>query len=153
MAANGVLGFGVRVAYSTTSPTTWIPIPQLTEIEFPSFEPDVVDTTVHGTNALKRSIRGMISVGEMTMTLLADLGASSVHRNLRQLQMNGTTVWWRIELPENRAMTSFVGFEFQGWVKDWTPEISMEDVQKLRVTVQFDGTDFTIGDPGPSEIS
>lgn len=153
MATGGVLGFGVKVAYSESSPVTWTQVPQLLNLGFPSFEPDEVATTVHGTNPYKRYMRGLIDVGEMTLELEADLGSASVHRSLRNLMLDGTTVYWRIEVPENREMTQFSAFEFRGWVKNWSLSTDMADTQKLTVTVRFDDTDFVAYAPGASQIS
>jgi len=153
MAQGGVLGFGTKVAFSSTSPTTWTQVPQLLELGFPGFEPDEVETTVHGSLPYRRNIRGLIDVGEMTLRVQADLASNSVHRQLRQLQLAGTTVWWRIEAPENREKTSWVGFEFQGWVKNWVLETPIDDQQTIEITVRFDGTDFAMYAPGASQIS
>jgi len=153
MAADGVLGFGVKVAYSTSSPVSWTRIPQVRNVQFPSFNPDEVETTVYGNLPYKRYIRGLIDVGEMTLTLNADLANTSVHRQLRQLMLDGTTVWWRIEVPENRTMTNWVAFEFQGWVKGWSLSTEMTQVQTLEVSIRFDGTAFAMYAPGASAIS
>jgi hypothetical protein len=153
MATGGVLGFGTKVAYSDTSPVSWTAVPQVKDIKFPGLTPDEVETTVHGTLPFKRFMSGLIDVSEMVLTLETDLASNSVHRYLRQLQLAGTTVWWRIEVPENRAKTSWVAFEFQGWVKNWVPSTPLADVQTLEVSIRFDGTDFVMYAPGASQIS
>jgi hypothetical protein len=153
MASGGVLGFGTKVAFSNSSPVSWTAVPQILDITFPGLNPDEVETTVHGTLPYKRFMRGLIDVSELTLTLELDLASNSVHRTLRTLQLNGTTVWWRIEVPENRERTSWVAFEFQGWVKSWVPSTPIADKQTLEVSIRFDGTDFAMYAPGTSQIS
>ena len=151
MAVDGVLS-SVKVGFSEAGPPTWTKVPQLTNLGFPEFSPDEVDTTVYGSR-YKRYIRGLIDVGEMTLECIADLGNTSVHRTLRQKQLDGTTLNWRVEIAEDRAWSSWAGWEFRGWVKSWNLSTDQGDVVKLTITVRFDDTTITESAPGPSEIS
>jgi hypothetical protein len=144
MAQNGVLGDGVKVAYSASSPITWVPVGQILDVGFPGLTPDEVETTVHSTTRWKRFIRGMIDVGETTLTLLADMDSATGtdQQALFTYQAAGTTLYWRIEVPVIRAGTSFAAFEFQAWVKKWELKTPMADKQVLECSLRFDGTYF-----------
>jgi len=146
MAADGVLGSGVRVGYSASSPVSWTSITQILDCDFPGIETDEVETTVHNATSptYRRHMAGLRDVKEMVLTLLADLdpATNATHQALFTMMKAGTTVWWRIEVPVNRAKTSFMAFEFQAFVKNWMPSTPQEDRQELEVTIRFDGTDF-----------
>jgi hypothetical protein len=152
MAQGGVLGFGTKVGFSTTSPVSWTKIPQVLELTPPSLEAETVDITVHGTLPYRRSMRGLIRAAQMQMTLLADMSASSVHRTLKQMQESGVTVWWRIEAPEDRPMTQWAAMEFQGVVSRWEHQTPIDDAQKIVVTVDPDASAFVTYDPGASQL-
>jgi hypothetical protein len=145
MATGGVLGNGVRVGYSAASPVSFTRVPQLLDVTFPTFVYDEVDSTVHGTSKLKRSMPGMITVSEMTMTFLSDLDETTTasQQALFALNQAGTSLWWRVEVPVNREQSKCVAFEFQGFVKSWEPSTPIEDRQTLQVVVKFDGDSFT----------
>lgn len=160
MATDGVLGNGVKVAFSASSPVTWTSVGQVLDIEIPGLEPDEIETTVHGTSKFKRYMPGMIDVSEMTLSLLADLDESSATESagpaqdsLFEYNQSQTTIWWRVEVPADRTQTEFVAFEFQGWVKNWKPSVPIEDKQTLEVSVRFDGTSYVKYPAGASAIS
>ncbi len=154
MSQNGIIGSGVKIAYSATSPNTWLTVGQILDVTVPGLNPDEVETTVHSAR-YKRFIRGLIDVGEMTMSLLADLDqATGVDQaTLFTYQAAGTTLWWRVEIPTNRAVTTWTALEFQGWVKKWEPSTPIADKQVLMVSVRFDGTSFTKLASGASLIT
>ena len=141
MAQGGILGNGVRVAYSSSSPVSWQRLDQLLDISFPTFVADDIDSTVHGTSKLKRSMPGMVEVSEMTLTLLSDLDSATTPEQdaLWDLNQAGTTVWWRVEVPVERDQSKCVPFEFQGYVKSWEPATPIDDRQTLNVVIRFDG--------------
>lgn len=156
MAQNGVLGDGVKVAYSASSPVTWVPVGQILTCEIPGLEPDEVETTVHGTTSgLRRHMRGLIDVTEMMMTILADLDETTgVDQDaLFDFQAAGTTIYWRVEVPTVRDKSKFVGFEFRGWVKKWHPKAPIDNRQELDASVRFDDTAFTKTAAGASQIT
>lgn len=154
MAVDGVMGNGVKVGYAATSPTTWIGVSQVLDVEIPGLVADKIPTTVHG-GVYKRSMRGLLDVSPAKIMLLADLDPATTasHTALQTLQAAGTTVWWRIEVPSNRARTAYAAFEFQGYVETWTPKAPIEGRQEIEVTVSFDGTSFTRYNPAASAIS
>ena len=154
MAASGVLGNGTKVGFSNSSPVTWTKVAQLMEVVIPGLEPDEVDTTVHTAQKFMRSMPGMIKVTEMSMTLLADLDPATTpsHETLRTLNASQATIYWRVEVPVNRAQTSFRAFEFQGWVKNYVTQPPIRDKQTSVVTVVFDDTAFSLLGPGASAM-
>ena len=154
MAQDGVIGNGVKVGYSATSPNTWLPVPQVLDVEIPGLMADKVPTSVHGST-YKRKMRGMLDVSAAKITVLADLDPATTasHTALQTLQAAGTTVWWRIEVPSNRARTAYVGFEFQGYVDTWHPKAPLEGRQEIELNIEFDGTSFSRSAPGASTIT
>lgn len=156
MALSGVLANGVKVGYSAASPVSWTGLGQVLDIEVPGLEPDEVETTVHSTSIYRRFMRGMVDVTEMSVRLLADLdeGTSPSQDALFDYQALGTTLWWRVEIPVDRAQTEYTALEFQGWVKTWKPVAGDPGArQELEVTVRFDGTSFAKYPAGASAIS
>lgn len=155
MAVDGLLGNGVKVAYSAASPVSWIRIPQVLNVTIPGLEFDEVETTVHSTGGLRRHIPGLGDVTEMELELLADLDETTTasFNALFNFQAARTTVWWRIEVPTTRAQTKFTAFEFQGFVKTWSVDPPIDDRQVLTVSVRFDGTSFSKLAAGASVIT
>lgn len=153
MAQGGLIGNGKKVAFSLSSPISWIKIDQLLDFDFPSMTADKIETTVSSTGKLKRYIPGLIEVGDLSLTVLTDLDpVTSKQSQLWDLRAAGTTVWWRIEIPEERDLSSFVGFELQGYVSDYTISAPTAERIETTITIVFDGTSITKGNPGPSVI-
>ncbi len=154
MAQGGILGSGVKVGYSATSPVTWLPLGQILNVDAPGLNPDEVETTIHGTSNYKRFMRGLIDVSEMAVTLLADLNqVTSVDQAaLFTLQGAGTTVWWRVEIPTDRTRSAYTALEFQGWVKKWDPQTPIAGRQELNISVRFDGNSFSKYPSGASAM-
>jgi hypothetical protein len=145
MATGGVIGNGVRVGFSSTSPVSWTRLGALLNIEPPQFEVEQVDSTVHSGSKFRTSIPGMNAVSDMTLTILADLDETTTpaQNTLWTLNQAGTTVWWRYEVPVTRELTKCTPFEFQGYVKSYKLSIPIEDKQSIEVVIGFDGTTFT----------
>src|SRR6185503_2380033 len=148
MAQGGVLGIHTRVGFSSTlSPLSYTKINQLLNVNIPSLDPDKVDISLHGS-IWKRNMPGMLTVGDMELTIMQDLDAatSPEQDTLYSLQAAGTTVAWRVEVPNQRGTpTSWTPFLFNGWVLGIHPGTALAEAQKLIVTVTFDGTAFTKG--------
>lgn len=140
----GVLG-RVKVGYSLSSPVDWKTIPQLLDITFPTWVSDQIDSTTHGITKFKRTIPGMTTVSDMTLSLLWDPDETTTpeHEELQDLNVDGTTVWWRVEVAANREGTRWKPYEFQGYVKSTEPGTPMNDKDTLSVVVAFDGESFT----------
>src|SRR4051812_36620960 len=145
MAKGGVLGNGTKVAYSVASPVTWVGVAQLREVAFPTYEADKVEITTHSVvNKLKRYMAGLIEVGDPSFVVLTDLDPATSTDQAALIAANkaGTSLWWRIEVPVNRARTSFFGIEFQASVKNFSPDTPIDGVQTTRFTLTFDGEDI-----------
>lgn len=146
MAQGGMIGNGVKIGYSTSSPVSYTSIGQILSLEIPQLTADKIDRTVSSTNDYKRSMPGMIDVSDLTFELLQDLDETSgaAQRALLGFLKNGTTIYWRIEVPADRAQNECVPFEFQGFVSSWQPSAPVDDKQVLSVSVSFDDSDVTI---------
>jgi hypothetical protein len=152
----GILGNGTKVAYSLASPISWVAVGQILDQEIPKLQPDKVETTVQSTSALRRHIRGLITVTPLALKLLQDLdpATSADQTALRDLQSAGTTIWWRVEVPTQRDQSEYMGVEFEGWVENFGPSAPIDDKQVLDLSVQFDGDDlYWDTEVGASEIS
>jgi hypothetical protein len=159
MASGGVLANGIKVGYSTTSPHTWTTVTQVTDVQgVATFTSDSVDTTVHGTSRLKRSIPGMISVDDLVVTCLLD--PDTMHQNstgwvddLYDFLAAGTKLWWRVEIPVDNAQSQYQANEFEGRVKAIKPNFGEpSNRQEIQFTVGFDGNDVYRLAPGPSVL-
>lgn len=155
MAQGGVLGVHTRVGFSPTlSPLSYTKINNLLNCVIPGLEPDKIDTSRHGS-LMKRNMPGMTDVSEMELTILQDLDESTSPEQdaLFDLNAAGTTVPWRVEVPNQRgAPTSWTPFTFTGWVKSFRPGTAMGEKQTLICTVVFDDTEFTKGAAAASVI-
>ena len=157
MAQGGILGNGCKVAYSAASPVTWIPVPQLVDITFPTWVADKVNIDTHSvTNKLHRAMAGMITVGDPGFTILSDFDPATAvaQAALMTLNSSGTSVWFRFEIPTNRAKTAFRGIEFQASVLSFEPGMPIADKQTTRINLSFDGEDlYWDAATGASEIT
>jgi len=142
MATGGVLGNGIKVGFSTGSPVSWTKIPQVLDVGFPSETPDKVDKTVHGTAKYKANFPGMVEVGDMTILCLADHDevTSPVYETLQALAAEQTEVYWRIEIPTNRAITRFKPYELFGYIGEVMPATPIDDKQTIQFTIVHSGT-------------
>jgi hypothetical protein len=145
MAQGGILGNGCKAAYSLASPITWVQIDQLVDLVFPTWVGDDVNIDTHlTTNKLHRNMPGMIAVGNPSVTVLTDLDpATSPDQDaLRQYNASGENLWFRFEVPVNRAKTSFRGIEFQAGVKSFSPATPIADKQTTVFELNFSGDDI-----------
>lgn len=158
MATGGLIGYGVRVAFSeAASPYVWKKLEQVLDVQIPTLVADKIDTTIHATgNRLKRNIAGLISVTDAVITMLADNSpATAPNQNrLFALLAAGTSVGWRIEVPmsEDPSVDSFQGYEFQARVLKFEPKAPIGNRQENVATLVFDGDFFDRFDPAASEI-
>lgn len=142
MATGGVLGNGCKVAYSASSPVSWTGVTQVTDITFPTWVADKVNIDTHSTtNKLHRSMAGMITVGDPGFTVLSDFdpATSADQAALRGYNTTGTSIWFRFEVPVNRAKTLFWGITFQASVLSYEPATPIDDKQTTRFNLSFDG--------------
>lgn len=145
MALGGVLGNGMKIGYATSSPITWTGLGQVVNVEIPMLEDDIVDSTVHGTSKFKTHFGGLSEVSEATVTLLADLDevTSPGQHAMFGFNANGTQLYWRVEIPVDRARTRFTAFEFPATVRSYKPAAPIEDRQTLEVGLLFDSAPVT----------
>jgi hypothetical protein len=144
MAQGGLLGNGCKVAYATGSPQTWVRVLQVTDVVFPQFVADRVNIDTHSTtNKLHRNMGGMIDVTDPSFEVLSDLDPATGVGTETLLQANklGTSLWFRMEAPVNRAKTSFRGVEFSATVSSFEPGTPIADKQTTRYNLAFDGDD------------
>jgi hypothetical protein len=157
MAQGGLLGNGTKVAYSSSSPVSWTAIRQVVDVVFPTYVADDVNIDTHSTtNKLHRTMAGLISVGNASVTVLSDpdpaTGTDQAFLNARNL--DGTSIWLRIERPVNRARTSFYGIVFSCTVKSSQPATPIADKQTTVYEFQFDGDSIQVdAAAGASSIS
>mgnify|MGYP001579136005 CR=1 FL=1 len=157
MATGGVLGNGTKAAYSITSPLSWVNVPALVDISVPTYVADKVNIDTHSvSNNLHKNMAGMITVGDPGFTVLADFdpATSAAQAYLRAANKAGTSLWFRFEIPTNRAKTLFWGVEFKATVLSDEPAVPIADKQTRRFNLSFDG-DAIYDDAaaGASEIS
>ncbi len=150
----GVTG-DLKVAFSLTSPVSWLNVPQVEDCQIPQFVREKIDTTVFGIKKFKRSMPGFNSVSDMTLKVLADLDELTTpsHSQLMNLNVLGTTIWWRVEIATNRESTRWKAWEFQAYVGDCKPAVTPGGKSEIDYTIVFDGEDFTIYPAGASAIS
>jgi hypothetical protein len=138
----GQLGNGTKIAYSNTSPVTWVNIPYIRSID-KWFEliPPKVDTFVSG-DAIKTTIPGIPESPEIEFTIRYDANASNTvaHESLRSLQTAGTIVWWRTERPVNTPATLYRPEEFRGYVLSFSPTAPLDNIQEAKVVISYSGS-------------
>ena len=155
MAQGGMIGNGVKIAYAASSPTTWVAVGQILNVEIPQLVADKIDRTVHSTNRYKRSLPGMIDVSDLSLEILQDLATTSgaQQRQLLTYLKAGTTIYWRIEIPVDRNQTTYTAIEFQGYVGSWQPSAPIDEKQTLSCTIVFDDSDITLYGDAATAIS
>ncbi len=138
----GVLGNGTRVAYSSTSPVSWVKLPQLADIDGIELSSADVDVTVHSGGKFKRKMPGLIESKDVTLTLVADLDETitATHMALEALVLAQTTIYWRVEVPTTRAQAKWKPFEWMGYVKSWSVTTTKENRQEIKCMIAFDDT-------------
>lgn len=141
MATGGVLGCGVRVGFSSTSPVSFTSLPDIIDVVFPTEEPDKIDKTTHGSSKYKKNFPGMIEVGDMEVVMLGDLdqATSPEIETLWQHAQDQTELWWRLEVPTNRARTRFRPFEFYGYPAMVEPATPIDDKQTIKFKIVHSG--------------
>jgi hypothetical protein len=141
MATGGLLGNGVRVGFSSTSPVSFTSLANVLDVKFPTETPDKIDKTTHGSSKYKKNFPGMVEVGDMEVTLLGDLdqATSAEIETLWAYAQAQTELWWRVEVPTNRAKTRFRPFEFYGYPANVEPGTPVQDKQTIKFTVVHSG--------------
>jgi len=161
MSQQGVLGNGSKVAFSATSPVSWTKVSQLMNIDkFIELVANLIDNTVMGTSNVMTQMPGMIPAPSFEFTVLADFdqATAAAQETIRQysagsgLSQAATVLWFRIEVPVNRAQSSFRAWEFQGTVNGFSPSVPIGDKQTVKITVVYGGS-LAVYNAGASQIS
>lgn len=155
ISAPGVLGNGLKIAYSVSSPISWIQVPDIMVFDkmFELVSPRI-DTTVSGVS-IKTTIAGIPDAPELSFTKLSDPNPSTgvAEETIRALQLAGTIVYWRWERPTNTARTLFRGEVFQGYVLSFGPSAPVTDKQTVKVVLSYSGGYVIDSTAGASLIS
>lgn len=142
MAQGGLLGNGVKVAISTSSPVSWTRLPQVTDVVVPQFVADDINIDTHNPlNNLHKTRSGMVAVTNPSVTVLSDLDPSTAPalNTLLTANLSGATIWLRIEIPVNDAKTLFRAVECSVTVKSFEPGTPIADKQTTKYDFNFNG--------------
>ncbi len=152
----GIIGSGVRVAYSTGSPHMWNKLEQVLDVTMPKATSSKIDITTHGPNDYKQNMPGLADLSDTVVKMLRDNdSSSSPHQNaLFGLRSAKTLLWWRIEIPANpdHTVDSFEAYEYQARVGSFEPAAPIDDKQTVQCSLVFGGLTFQRYDPAPSQI-
>jgi hypothetical protein len=143
MPTGGQLGSGVKIAYATATPHTWVPITQIMgEPQVPAIERDRVETTIHGTTSLRTYIPGLGDVADAEFEVLANLDSSSSHAALRNYERSQTTLWFRFEVPNESDLSTaqYVAVQIQGRVAKWVLKTPIDGAKTIQISLQFEGS-------------
>ena len=139
MPADGILGDGVKMAYSAASPQAWIELTQLLDLPRPPAPtPDKLENTTHGTDGYHTYGLGLKDVPDIEAVLLFDPDVAA-HMAMITYRDAKTELWFRIEIPTNAAKTLFQAWEFQGKVMTADLETPIPDWQKLNLGIIYTG--------------
>jgi hypothetical protein len=149
-----MIGMESAFAFSATSPTTYVAIPNLVEFNIPQKVSARVEKTVYSrTSRLRRYEPGLDDVADQSFTVLQDM-SNATHKLLRGYKASRTLLWFRAEVATNDAATLFVGFEWQGRISDFKPAQPKDGEQTTQYSIQFDGEDvYEDGAPGATQIT
>lgn len=141
MATGGQIGSGVKAAFATSTPHTWVEITQLLNVTIPNVTRDRVETTIHGVTSLRTYIPGLGDVSDFELDLLADLDVDSVHMQLKSYEQAQTTLWFRFEVPNEATLSTanYYAVQIQGRVASWELDTTIDGAKTLKVTGQFEG--------------
>jgi hypothetical protein len=157
MAQGGVLGNGTLIGFSATntSPITWTLVGQLMNVPVPTLVGERLDITTHSRTSNRRKyMPGLSDTGDVTLTVLSDFDPDTgpEFETLRLAQASGTELYWRVEIPVNRAKTRFRGVEFTAGVKDFAPGTPIDGAQTTDFVLTL-GTDEIVWDTYASTVS
>ncbi len=142
MAQGGLIGNGCKVGVSTGSPVSWTRVPQVTDVVPPQFTADKLSMDTHSTtNNLHRYRAGLNDVSDPSFTVLSDLdpATAAIYQTLLIANLNGTTLWFRFEIPTNDAKTLFRACEFSATVGSFIPGTPIADIQTTVYNLIFNG--------------
>lgn len=140
--ADGYIGLGTKVSFSTDSGSSWTEVPMLTEIgEIPVLgEADEVDVSTYDqTGRNRKYIKGMSDTDtiEFTGVWIADADQVAVK------SLGDTVVDWKIRQVEGIAELTF-----DGYVSSFVINPPLDDRQEFTFGVKVSG-DVTMTVPAP----
>jgi hypothetical protein len=138
----GQLGSGVEVGFSAASPVSFTKVAQVLDVTPPQKTRDRVETTVHGATSERSYIPGLAEWSAMELVLLADLGTTSSHITISDMEISQATAWWRVEIPmeSTLATTNFFVYEFEGRVAKFAISTPIDSRKEIAVTVEVAGS-------------
>ena len=152
MAQGGLIGNGVKVGYSLSSPLSYLKLEQVLDATPPKLTPDKIDTSRHGTSRFKSNIPGMLDVAAIAIKCLrdADPVTSPNVNSVQNLVRASTTVYLRIEVPSNTGQTLFEAWELSGRFGNFTTTAPQMGRQEVDIEFMFDGIDYIYFAPASS---
>lgn len=143
MPADGILGDGVKMAYSVSSPVSWTELPLLLDLPRPPAPtPDKLENTTHGSSGFHTYGLGLKDVPDIEAVFLFN-PESAAHLAMITGRDAKTEYWFRIEVPTDTAQTTFIAWEFQGKIMNADIEAPIADFQKLNLSIIYtDGYSF-----------
>lgn len=153
MAKGGIIGNGMKVGYSLTSPLSYNKLEQLLDANPPTLTPDKIDTTRHGTSRLKSNVPGMLDIAPTTIKCLydADPATSPNVNGIPALVNSQASIYLRIEVPTAGGL--FVAWELSGRFASYTVAAPIMARQEVTIQFFFDGIDYIVfGTPAASVL-
>jgi len=134
----GQIGSGVRVFLASSTPHSWLEIPQITDVKIPSITRGRIESTVHGTTSLKTYIPGLGDVNDAELTLETSL-LDTTHQLLSSLERTQTTYWFRYQVPAiaDLTTTTYYAVQLQGRVASYVIDTPIDGLKTTKVTIQF----------------
>lgn len=138
MPSGGQIGSGVKIAYATGSPQSYVTVPEIFDVsQLPNRIRDRIESTIHGVTGDRTFIPGLSEVQDLVFMCRANLDAGSVHSTLRNYQRLQTTLWFRVEVPVDTdlATSTYIAFTFQGRVASAVVNAPKDDLKTIEFTV------------------
>jgi len=142
-----MIGNGVHIEVSTSSPTSYTEIGQILELDEISLIRAVVDGTYHG-HTYKRPEPGMLEWQPLSFTLLHKSGSGENSDSVYDELVTGDWYWIRVRFPDTEnSATQDEAYEFQGFFSKLGVTVPREDEITSAVELQIDGNTLAKYDP------
>jgi len=154
MALGGLIGNGVKVGYSSSSPLSYRKLEQVLDATPPKLTPDKVDTSRHGTSRFKSSIPGMLDVAPIAIKCLRDASTvTSPNVNaIQALVLSSSSLYLRIEVPAVADLSTFEAWELSGRFSNFSTSAPQMGRQEVDIEFMFDGIDYIYFAPTASVL-
>lgn len=150
-----LLGNGVKFAYRTVnSPLgAWNRINGLLDFPAPPAPvADKIETTVHGAAGYKTYRQGLKDVPDITARILFD-PSDTDHIAMITALGAGTEYSWRLEDPADETPSTYLVWEWDGYVAKADVSTPINGVQELALAVQYSGNYEFTSTPAATEIT